>query len=141
MLMTVLGVLLRWVHITSVVILIGGIAYARWALAPAAAAAGDKRIGAETAARYRGWILTALIGILGSGLYNFLTKEVYPPGYHMWFGIKILLVLHIFAVAFLLAKPGATDEKRARWMSGVIVSGFLVIAISSWLRWLSLHWR
>ncbi len=136
-----LGVLMRWVHISSVVILIGGIVYARWALAPAAAAAGDKRIGAEAGARYRAWMLAALIGILGSGLYNFLTKEFYPPGYHMWFGIKILLALHIFAVAFLLAKPDASDEKRARWMSGVIVSGFLVIAISSWLRWLSLHWR
>ena len=52
--------------------------------------------------------------VLISGIYNYATKASYPPGYHMWMGIKLLFVLHIFASAILYStrapnpKPSAT---------------------------------
>lgn len=124
----VLGVLTRWIHISSVVVLIGGFFYARFVSA--------------WAAKFRPVILTAMVTLLGSGLYNFLTKPGYPPHYHVWFGIKMLLVLHVFAVGLLLAAGGgdpAKDARRPRLMSGVVVSGFCIILISAWLRWISLR--
>ncbi len=94
---------------------------------------------AAIAERFVPWIWLALAGVVASGLYNFLTKVSYPRGYHMWFGIKMLLVLHIVAIFFLLVRVKDDSEKRARWMKGVVFSGLAVVAISSYLRWISTH--
>ena len=109
---------MRWLHIASVVVLMGGIFYARFA-------AGDLSPG------FKPMAYAAIGGILISGTYNFLSKPAYPPHYHMWFGIKILLVLHIFAATILY-------RGKTRALTGIVISGAVVIAISAWLRWLSL---
>jgi hypothetical protein len=115
---TILHVSMRWLHIASVVVLLGGIFYARFAV-------GDLAPGFKPLA------YAAIGGILISGTYNFLSKPAFPPHYHMWFGIKILLVLHIFAATLLY-------RGQTRALTGIVISGALVIAISGWLRWLSL---
>ena len=48
------------------------------------------------------------------------------------FGIKILLALHVFAVAFLITKP--VNPRRSRMMTGTIISGLIILAISAYLR-------
>lgn len=121
---TVLGVLSRALHIASVVVLIGGIFYARF-------------VGAGFAARFRNWIYAAILVLSATGLYNLFTKASYPPGYHAWFGVKMLLVLHIFAAA-LVACLREDAARRARLMTGIVVSASAVILISAWLRWISL---
>ena len=121
----VLGIAMRWVHIASMAVLLGGLFYA-------AGAAGT------VAGWFRSRIYWAVAGLLASGTYNFLMKPAYPPGYHMWFGIKMLLVLHIFAVALLLAKRNSDPGKHLRWMKGVLASGAVILAISAYLRWISL---
>lgn len=136
-----LAVLMRWIHIASVVTLIGGFIFARYALAPALASLPEAErdiVGKRVVAGFRPLLYTVLVTILGSGLYNYLTKPVYPPHYHMWIGIKFLFVLHIFAVAILYAKRDVAEAKRNRWLTGMVVSGLIVIAISSYLRWISL---
>ena len=138
----VLAVFMRWIHITSVVTLIGGFIYARFALAPALAAVPEPtrgQIGDRSVANFRPVLYTVLAAILGSGLYNYLTKASYPPHYHMWIGIKFLFVLHIFAVSVLYTIPGAGEPKRRRWLTGMISTGLIVIAISAYLRWISLR--
>jgi hypothetical protein len=109
---------MRWLHLASVVVLLGGIFYARFAV-------GDLQQGFKPLA------YGAIGGILISGTYNFLSKPSYPPHYHMWFGIKILLVLHIFAATILY-------RGKTRALTGIVISGAIVIAISGVLRWLSL---
>jgi len=121
----VLGVLLRWLHITSVMVLIGGVFYARYFA---------KRL----VPQFRGWAIGAIVALVVSGLYTLLTKPSIPDGYHMFFGIKMLLVLHIFVVGFLVTTPAADEQKRLRMMTGIVYSGLAVILISSWLRWISL---
>lgn len=116
---------MRWLHITSVVVLIGGVFYAwnaRERISPA----------------FRRIVYTAVVTILISGIYNFVMKPSYPPGYHMWFGIKMLLVLHIIAALILLVSRPAPDARQMRSMLGILISGVAVIAISAWLRWISL---
>ena len=115
---TLLHVSMRWLHIASVIILLGGVFYARVAIG-------------EMAASFKPLAYTVIGGILVSGTYNFLKKPSYPPHYHMWFGIKILLVLHIFAATILY-------RGKTRALTGIVISGAIVIAISSWLRWMSL---
>lgn len=122
----VLGVLLRWVHITSVVILIGGIFYARFF-----AAGGWSE-------KFRPWIYGTVLLIVPSGVYNLLTKAAYPPGYHIGFGIKMLLALHIFVAALLMTLRPFEPAKRARSMTGIVISALFVFLISAWLRWISL---
>ena len=41
------------------------------------------------------------------------------------FGIKILLVLHVFAVALLITQP--KNPKRARMMTGTLISGLIIL--------------
>jgi hypothetical protein len=109
---------MRWLHLVSIVVLLGGVFYARFAV-------GDLAKGFKPVA------YAAIGGILISGTYNFLSKQSFPPHYHMWFGIKMLLVLHIFAATILY-------RGKARTLTGIVISGAIVIAISGWLRWLSL---
>jgi len=137
----VLGVCMRWIHIASVVTLIGGFIYARLVLAPALASlAGPDRdaFRKRTIAGFRPFLYTLMIFILGSGAYNYVTKGSYPPHYHMWMGIKLLLVLHIFAAGILYAARDADEAKTNRTLTGLVISGLIVIAIASYLRWISL---
>jgi len=109
-----LPIAMRWLHIVSVVILLGGVFYARFT-----AGALD--------ARFKPVAYAAIGGILGSGLYNFLNKAVYPPHYHMWFGIKMLLALHVFAI-ILVYQP---ERAKPRLLTGVVISGAIIVALSA----------
>jgi hypothetical protein len=137
----VLAVSMRWIHITSVVTLIGGFIFARFAVAPALASLNEPQretLGKKVVDNFRPWLYTVLVTLIGSGLYNYLSKPSYPPHYHMWIGIKFLFALHIFAVAVLYTTQHADERKRNRWLSGMIASGLIIIAISAYLRFISL---
>jgi hypothetical protein len=110
---------MRWLHIASIVVLLGGVFYAR-------VAAG------EMLASFKPVAYSAIGGILVSGLYNFLSKTHPHPHYQMWFGIKMLLVLHVFA-ATIVYRPG-----KPRTLTGIIITGSLILMISAYLRWMSL---
>lgn len=127
--------LARWLHLTSVVTLIGGILYARFVMDPAASGlAPDVRTGLENraASRFRQFAFTAMAFLVLSGTYNFLYKNPRSPLYHALFGIKILLVLHVFAVAILATGPN--NPRRARQMFGAAISGVIIILISNYLK-------
>ena len=57
-----------------------------------------------------------------------------PKFYHMIFGIKFLLFLHIAAVSIILVKPQTTPEKRARLLTGLVYSGLGVLLLGTALR-------
>ena len=137
----VLGVCVRWIHIASVVTLIGGFIYARFVLAPALASlpvTEREQVGSKVAGSFRPLLFTVLITALGSGMYNYATKGSYPPGYHMWMGIKLLLVLHIAAASVLYSVRAGDAARRNRTALGIVISGLIVIAIADYLRYLSL---
>ncbi|MGA3026525.1 MAG: hypothetical protein ABSF98_17315 [Bryobacteraceae bacterium] len=137
---TVLALLMRWTHVISVITLLGGFVYARLVLAPALAAlpgTGRRALGDEAAARFRPILITVVFTILGSGLYNYMTKGANPPGYHMWMGIKLLLVLHVLAASLLYAASGGDEAKRNRRATGILISGVAIVLISGWLRYIS----
>lgn len=140
-LQAVLGVCMRWIHIVSVVTLIGGFIYARFVFAPAIDAAPQAERSTLTAAAqsaFRPLVFVLVATILISGIYNYATKTSYPPGYHMWMGIKLLLVLHILSSAILDVVRAPNPAKSRRTAFGIVITGLLAIGIADYLRYLSL---
>jgi hypothetical protein len=72
-----------------------------------------------------------MIGLIVSGVYKLLSTPGHRPFYQMLFGIKMLLVMHVFAAAILIANP--KHPRRTRLMTGVVISGLTIIGISAWL--------
>ena len=130
-----LNVLMRWLHIASVATVVGGIVYARLVVAPAMEAlAPDARDGLaeRMAAAFRPLIYAAVCALVISGIYNIISTPGHTVRYHILLGLKLLLVLHVLAVAFLIVKP--KNARRVRMMTGVMISGLVIIAISAYLR-------
>lgn len=81
---------------------------------------------------FRRIVRVAILGLLISGVFNILTNTGHSRQYHIWLGIKLLLVLHVFAVALGACRPD--NPKRGRRLAGGAVSALIVIAISAYLR-------
>jgi uncharacterized membrane protein len=126
---------MRWIHISSVVTLVGGIMYARFIMIPASqelSADAQAAVGNAAAFRFRPVVFTVIAALLLSGVYNFLLKPGHSPFYQMLFGIKMLLVLHVWSVAILVTAPN--NDRRARQLFGAAVSGLAIVLISAYLK-------
>ena len=130
-LVDIVNVLMRWTHIASMTVIVGGML-----LFAVGFGDGDQSASDRAAAGYRPFFLTALVLILLSGIYNFLRKTGLTPTYHAVFGIKILLVLHVLAAGYLAMRPG--NPKRRRQALGASITAFMILALSAVLRRLSM---
>jgi len=131
----VLTVIVRWLHISSMATLIGGLLYGRLVMVPAldsVAPEAREALADKAAATYRPWVFGAITGLLLSGVYNLLTTPGHSTRYHILLGIKLLLALHVFAVAILIVQP--KNPRRTRLMTGTVISGLVILFISAWLR-------
>ena len=118
--------LARVIHILSAILLLGGLFYA-WNL--------SKYNMLESPAHgFRPAVWSLVTALFLTGAYNLMNKGPMPKEYHMLFGVKFLLFLHIAAVSMLLVKPGTAPEKRVRMLTGLAGSGFVLILISAALR-------
>ncbi len=122
----IVSIFLRWLHIASAAILIGGAC-----------------IGAilSRQGRLKGSIWTSsqilpfFVIILVAGLYQLMLKmKGAPPAYHAIFGIKFLLVMHVAAVMLVSAKPEVDNDKRAHLLTGAAISGLVILLLSATLR-------
>jgi hypothetical protein len=114
--------------------------YARLVIVPAIASlpAGQQdSLGDAMAARYRTLLYLAMLLLTGTGIYNMVMNLGRGPLYQALLGTKLLLVLHVFAVGLLMVKP--KNPKRARQMTGIAISGVIIIAMSAVLRQLHIH--
>jgi hypothetical protein len=126
---------MRFLHIVSAVTLIGGILAWRFGMMPAIGALAEdtrRKVDNAFAAAWQPTVLCAIAGLLVSGIYNFLHKTGLTPAYHAVIGIKFLLALHVFAVAVLATR--ADNPKRTRQLTGVALSGVLIVLLSAVLR-------
>jgi hypothetical protein len=136
--MAALSIFMRFLHIISAITLLGGVFAWRFGAIPATAALASEtraKVGDAIASTWRPFVILAIIGLLISGIYNFLNKAGLPPAYHAVIGIKLLLALHVFAAAFLAARPN--NMRRERQLTGVAISGVVIVILSAVLRWLS----
>jgi uncharacterized membrane protein len=131
----ILTALMRWIHISSVVTLIGGIIYARFVMIPAAGSLspGDQTaLGEGAAQHFRPMVYAAMAGLVISGVFKYLSMPGHSVVYHALFGVKILLVLHVFSVALLATAP--KNPRRARQLFGAAISGLTIVLISAYLK-------
>jgi uncharacterized membrane protein len=129
------SVFMRWLHISSVAGLIGGMIYGRVVmtasageLAPEARQALEER----AAALFRPILVIAMVCLMLSGVYNIVSFTGHTTRYHVLLGVKLLLVAHIFVAAIMVAQP--RNRRRGRQMASAAISGIIVIAISAYLR-------
>jgi hypothetical protein len=138
----------RFVHIACVILFLGGVFYARQVLVPVLNVLPENlRMTSAAGAqiRFRAILWMLLVLIVGSGLYNFLSYEgpKHAAIYQAWFGIKMLLVLHILVTAILWGTSPygdvAVGGKTSRRLASMTISGIIVVAISAYLRSLTLR--
>jgi putative copper export protein len=122
----ILNVTMRWVHISSMTIVVGGLLFL-WIGFDENSTTSDR-----AAAGYRPVFLTAAVLVLLSGIYNFLNKTGLTPAYHAVIGIKFLLVLHVLASGYLATRN--PNPKRRRQAAGGAIVGFAILALSAVLR-------
>ena len=123
----ILNVAMRWVHISSMTIVVGGL-LCLWICCGVT----DAALSARAAAAYRPFFLTSAVLVLISGVYNFLNKTGLTPAYHAVIGIKFLLVLHVLAAGYMATK--SSSPKRRRQALGAAITGFIILALSAVLR-------
>jgi uncharacterized membrane protein len=127
--------LMRWLHLSSVVTLVGGIFYARFVIAPSEnflPADARTTLDESAAKHFRPVVIAAMIALVVSGLFNYITKPGHSALFHALFGIKILLALHVFSIAILIAQPG--NKRRNRQMVGAAISSLIILMIASFLK-------
>jgi len=134
---------MRFIHIGSVILFLGGTVYARQVLSPLVASLPEtiRQTSADAVrTRYRGTLFILLTLIVLSGLYNLLVAAPkHTNTWQIWFGIKMLLVLHVLTTAILWATSPHVPKKSDRRLLSIAISGFLIVFISAYLRWLTQH--
>ncbi|HXP85736.1 MAG TPA: hypothetical protein VN841_13510 [Bryobacteraceae bacterium] len=116
--MDAVAAVFRWLHFSGVIILVGGIFYARV-------------VAHDLIPAFKPWGYGAIGAILVSGLVNILSKPALPPHYYAWFGVKILLALHVFGVV-------VRYRGKQRLLTGALITAALIVGISEVLRYISL---
>ena len=136
----------RWVHFTSVIVAVGGTAFLRLVLLPAARTALSDDAHASLRSvliRRWAWVLHATIAlIILSGTYNVILKlpahapvEGEPPLYHILLGVKLILAGVIFAIAFVLTgrSPGTESIRKqaSKWLAVNLFLAAIVVAMAN----------
>ena len=135
-----LGLVSRWLHILSAIILVGGTLFMRLVTVPSFNAADEKLDEARLAMRSR-W--SRLVGITSgllivSGIYNLVVimraDSAPEPTYHMMLTVKLLLALGIFFLAAILA--GRTElakrfqQQEVLWLNVIALLAILLVCIA-----------
>lgn len=134
--MELLSILTMALHILCAVTLVGGALAWRYGAIP-----GIQLLEPETrakvdnaiAASWRKVVFLAIAGVLLSGIYNVANAGQRTPRFHMVLGIKMLAVLHLFAVSVIATR--ADNPRRARQLTGVAFSGVGILILSVVLHW------
>ena len=154
--MTFLPALIQWIHVGSVVLLIGGFFFLRVILLPSAKVLPENQQPKLLEAafhRFRVVIWSALLTILFSGVYNFIaflrstgsfsqdpaTEIVEDLSiYILVLGVKLFIVFIIFTFGVLLTFPypvfAPIQKRSAPWLNLTLILGLIVIFLSALLR-------
>jgi len=134
--MDYLSVSMLALHVICAVTLLGGALAWRVAAIPGIQLleAGTKaKVDNAIAAAWRPVVIASVLGLLVTGVYNLMHRTVQTKQFHMLFGIKMLLALHVFAVSYLATRPN--NARRSRQLTGIVISGAAIVIISAAFRW------
>ncbi len=138
---------LRWIHIVTASVMIGGSAFQLFILHWAASSLPDEaraQLRERIVSRWRIMVMAGIALLLISGLYNYhrvATTEGWlksPAVYHAVMGTKILLALAVFFLASALSGRAATFEKLRQnsrfWLAVTLLLAVIVVALGSFLK-------
>ena len=138
---------LRWLHILSAIVLVGGLFFARFALIPCVKTIEDNTAREQFISGIRWRWSKAVMATSGflllSGLLNFgrlITSygNNFEGPYHELFGLKFLLALFVFALAAMangrsdLAKQIQANETR--WLDLCLVVAIALVCVAGYMR-------
>lgn len=134
-----LPLLMRWVHILSAIVAVGGTIFIAAALNPTM----TKGLAEDARAEFRGRVMKrwkmlfhpTIVLFLLSGFYNYIvvTSELHQdqPLYHILFGVKFLLALIFFTVVIVATSTmGWSERLRTRgglWAIQVLIAIAIVM--------------
>jgi len=137
----------RVLHVGSAILLVGGAAFIRFVLMPAANAtlseADHTRLRARIMETWKKIVLGGIALILLSGLFNYIRiiMEQTHKGdklYHALLGTKLLLALAVFFISSALVGKSAGLEKirqnAKKWLLINLLLASVIIGISGYLR-------
>ncbi len=141
----ILAIVVRWIHLLSVVVAIGGTIFMRFVLMPSAQAALTPELRTELhanlVARWKRVVHVCIALLIITGSFNFYMTfhdGVKPIPYHPIFGLKLLLAFSIFFLASALtgSSPGFAGirQNRKKWSAVLIALAVLAIMVSGVLR-------
>ena len=138
------SVISRWAHIGTVIVLIGGSAFMRLALMPAAAELPDDQHQAlkeKVFARWRKIVGMGIGLILISGLYNYVTAIPLHKGqplYHALIGTKMILAFVVFFLASALTgrseKFEPMRQNSKKWLGILLLLAAIIVGISGFAK-------
>ncbi|MBI4718482.1 MAG: hypothetical protein HY763_11795 [Planctomycetes bacterium] len=132
----------RWLHIAAAILAIGGAAFMRLVLIPAAKVSlseGEhERLRETLRRRWAPLVHACIVILLLTGSLNFvllaLPPKIKPLPYHPIFGVKFLAALAVFFIASILAgkAPGfaAMRQQRAKWLTIILLLAGLIVLLS-----------
>ncbi len=140
-----LNIIMRWLHLASVITLVGTVVFLRLIIKPAIGNFSEEtRLSVLSSFQYRLKILlhSAITGILISGLYNaHVIWKTTESTYHNMLLVKILLVLVVLILAIFSVSGSSTENqyfsKKTQGLTLSLVLAVIIIALSAFLR--SLH--
>lgn len=134
----------RFTHVGTAIVLVGGTAFMRLVLMPVAnqlPTDAHDQLRSGLMARWKRFVHGGIALFLLSGFYNYMKLMGSHKGDKLWHalvGTKILLALVVFFLASaLVGKSKAFEglrQKRALWMSILLLLALTIVAISSFLK-------
>lgn len=137
--------IIRWLHIGSVIVLVGGTFFMLFVLHPAASLLAEDQRAALRAAMLKRWKMVVHLGVLlllvsGGCNYWFYQIPAHPKDgpYHALMGVKMLLGLAVMFIAELLVGRTKLAEKLRqqlpRFLAINLTLALVIILISGFLK-------
>ena len=138
--MDYLSLLLRWLHLGSVIVLVGGTFFWRTILLPALETLSESSrddVQEKLRARWSRWVMLTIGLLLVTGLVNaVLAMKRYEFGgnlYHILVSVKLVLALTLFWIASVLSGSSSLAQRwrqNARfWLNVSIVLAVLLVCV------------
>jgi hypothetical protein len=141
----------RFIHIASAIIAVGGAAYVRLALMPAASSTLNdevhNRLREALRSRWMKILHTCIALLLITGGLNFwilaVPPKIHPIPYHPIFGVKLLAALAVFWIAIGLSSRSQAFAKmhasRKKWLNILLTLAAIIVLMSGVLSQVRAH--
>lgn len=135
-----LALLMRWTHIATAIIAIGGAFFMRFVLIPTAerhlSNEEHDRLKASLIVRWSRFVHSCIALFLISGFYNFFLRlgAGKEGAYHILFGIKFLLSFGVMFLAFILSSQrswaASFRAQSSKWLTILLSMAAVIVLLA-----------